>query len=980
MPAHPFSFLRSMKFLFLLWILWVLPLPNLLSQSQQTDKGSLLREKALSLLNERPDSSLYYVKLACEFYLSREDTLSLIDCRYDLMAPYYLMGQGNAMDSIIALNWDWAQKYLSPHNPEEAPLYGYAALAQGYSLTRSNQILESISLNEQGFEVLENLDSIPANYLPNIAESYTITGIGLSEIGDYEEAIKYHRKSLQTYKQNPSMDPIEIVAAYYNIGTDWNFRFQLDSAKAYFQIAEKYLAKIPKEHPEYKWFQEYMNKGKTTLFVNQPDSMILYAKKAIGYLSSRSSSGDSSLAYTRMGLALSKKGRFEDAKKNLLTGLRLSRSARLVQDIYPEHYALFTLGNLYTDQGNFPKAQEYYDMALALHLGSSRNENLMATEVVEKYEALRIISKKMSCYTLQENISLQNAIYYSNLAKKLIFELRKSFVAEGSKLDLAKLSHDIFESSITLFNQHSTPSLTDSLLHHAFSSIEASKYILLHEALLHKEAQLGLPLELRKQERVYKRNIAYFEKRLYDASKQKDPNVEKVENLREALFLLQQNHKRFTDSLERLYPAYYKQKYAVKQTEWRDIQRILTPSQAFLQYFVGDSSIFVMGIHREKVVFRQIPLTVSLTETLTGYLASLSHPQALESTESGDRYVKQARALYQEILEPILLKLPETIHQLIISPDGMLSYVPFEALLDAKVEAPWRYSELPYLLHSYAISYTHSATNWMEQKEKIAEKVSNNWLGFAPSYEEAQIKESVQPLAIDRFLTRDGSVQLPHAQEEISQISALTKGDGFFQQTALESDFHTLAPNYKILHLATHGLVEDQDPMYSKLVFAPQSDSGYDGFLHAYEIYNMQLPADLVVLSACNTGIGKLEKGEGIMSLSRAFFYAGVKSLVLSLWSVADESTSEVMVNFYKELKEGKTKDMALQSAKLKYLENQGVALKSHPYFWAGFVLKGNSEAISLKSSSYRYFWLIGLLLLGIGIGLLWKQLANRKA
>ena len=223
------------------------------------------------------------------------------------------------------------------------------------------------------------------------------------------------------------------------------------------------------------------------------------------------------------------------------------------------------------------------------------------------------------------------------------------------------------------------------------------------------------------------------------------------------------------------------------------------------------------------------------------------------------------------------------------------------------------------------------------------------------------------PIAYNRILSRDGSVQLPYAQKEIAQISKITGGRGLLKNQALESGFRQQAPNYQVLHLATHGLVEDLRPMYSRLVFAPEQDSTNDGFLHAYEIYNMQLPADLVVLSACNTGIGKMEKGEGIMSLSRAFFYAGVKSILMSLWSVSDESTAELMLEFYKEIEKGEGKDRALRQAKMNYLQNQTVAIKAHPYFWAGFVLKGNADPIPLKTHfPSRYFMILILILVGV--------------
>ena len=310
-------------------------------------------------------------------------------------------------------------------------------------------------------------------------------------------------------------------------------------------------------------------------------------------------------------------------------------------------------------------------------------------------------------------------------------------------------------------------------------------------------------------------------------------------------------------------------------------------------------------------------------------------------------------------------KLPVPPRSLILSPDGILNFLAFDAFLVQAAPENWLFTHLAYLNNSYALSYTHSATHWLEQQKGELSNPPNSWLGIAPNFEEEQLKNDIQPIAYNRILSRDGSVQLPYAQKEIAQISKITGGRGLLKNQALESGFRQQAPNYQVLHLATHGLIEDLRPMYSRLVFAPEQDSTNDGFLHAYEIYNMQLPADLVVLSACNTGIGKMEKGEGIMSLSRAFFYAGVKSILMSLWSVSDESTAELMLEFYQELEKGEGKDRALRQAKMNYLQNQTVAIKAHPYFWAGFVLKGNADPIP-SSSSFPFIRLL-IILLTIG-------------
>ena len=168
-----------------------------------------------------------------------------------------------------------------------------------------------------------------------------------------------------------------------------------------------------------------------------------------------------------------------------------------------------------------------------------------------------------------------------------------------------------------------------------------------------------------------------------------------------------------------------------------------------------------------------------------------------------------------------------------------------------------------------------------------------------------------------------------------------------------------------------HALVDDEQSMQSKLVFTTTPTQQEDGFLHLYELYNMQLKADLVVLSACNTGYGQYIRGEGIASLGRAFAYAGCPTVVMSHWSVDDQSTSKLMAYFYEGLAAGKSKALALQEAKLQYLEN-AAPRDAHPAFWGSFVLNGNDAPIE---SGNAYWWIIFVASIVI-IGLLyfWRR------
>jgi CHAT domain-containing protein len=147
-----------------------------------------------------------------------------------------------------------------------------------------------------------------------------------------------------------------------------------------------------------------------------------------------------------------------------------------------------------------------------------------------------------------------------------------------------------------------------------------------------------------------------------------------------------------------------------------------------------------------------------------------------------------------------------------------------------------------------------------------------------------------------------------------------------------------------------HTIMNDSLPMFSKLVFASTPDSSNDGFLNTQEIYNMKLNARLVVLSACNTGSGKMRTGEGVMSMARAFLYAGCPSIVMTLWEVEDKSSATLVLDFYRYLFKGYSKPEALRLAKLEYLTNAD-PFKSHPYFWMGYIVIGDPSPIKYHTT-----------------------------
>ena len=222
-------------------------------------------------------------------------------------------------------------------------------------------------------------------------------------------------------------------------------------------------------------------------------------------------------------------------------------------------------------------------------------------------------------------------------------------------------------------------------------------------------------------------------------------------------------------------------------------------------------------------------------------------------------------------------------------------------------------------------------------------------------------------------------IRLQWAEKEVRGIADDLHGRAFCRRGATEDIFKRKAPQAGIIHLATHAIVNDEDPLYSKLVFAKDAASNEDGFLNTFELYNMKLNASLVVLSACNTGYGKVIHGEGIMSLARGFMYAGCPSIVMSLWPVDDQSTAGLMKGFFSGLAQGLRKDDALRRAKLDYLK-QADAVKSNPFYWAGFVSIGNTHPILIRVHKNYPSWVLMGIIASIGLVILFWRIRTKKA
>jgi len=287
-------------------------------------------------------------------------------------------------------------------------------------------------------------------------------------------------------------------------------------------------------------------------------------------------------------------------------------------------------------------------------------------------------------------------------------------------------------------------------------------------------------------------------------------------------------------------------------------------------------------------------------------------------------------------LKPILQNLKAS--RITIVPEGMISLLPFELFVDKTLE------------NNITVNYNSSL-------KIIGSDINSETLqlaSFSPAYSSERSRQNVFRQSIERS---SNAYELPFALEEASYVASLFNGDLFKGKEADKETFVNMASNYQILHLAMHAYTDSDNEYDSKLLFSGNNNEDH---LDLEAIYNLNIKAKLTTVSACNTGFGRIDPIEGVLSFSRAFQYAGSDATLTSLWRVPDKETSIIMKRFYENLKEGQSKSDALKGAKKYYLETTEDPNFKHPYYWAGFVLTGDTSAIT-SGSNYSVY-IIGVL------------------
>ncbi len=786
-----------------------------------------------------------------------------------------------------------------------------------------------------------------------------------AESGDYNKALIYYQNNLHILHEHVEPNHAHVGLTHNNIGTTLQKIGEFETALDHYNQAVKIFTSLNDQHFLGTIYNNIGNcfwegeQAKTAIPIYQRSLAIFEDLYGTAHIENAS-------IYYNLGNCLVKEKDFAAAH------IHYEKAIEITKKIYhPKHPLLAKYktsnGTAYQEQGKYPEALVEFNEALAIlkiNLNNQQEIGFIESPLVlidllnAKANTLYLlfVATKEEAYLLE---SLANYEY----AIELIKSLRKQYQEETSQRLLGEKGFTAFAEAIrtcyALFQLTGAQKYKEI----AFAYSEQSRNSVLLGALnTNAAAQFaGIPDSLIHKELALKTNITFYEKKWQaENRKGKTANLDLIDELGHKTFTQKQEYAALIKQFENEFPAYFQLKYADQTITIPIIQKeLLEKETALVEYFVADSIVYVFVINTTATHFEAIPIN-DLLEKVSLFRTGIYKPHTNSPNQSDStylaylqQYTSAAHYLYQKLWQPIATKLPTKVT---IINGGVLNLLPFEALL---VEAPERLDRqkgFHYLLKDQELSYGYSATLLHQIKNGKAANFSKRLLAFAPEF-----------VAADSNLFAPLLNNIP----EVQAIQQLLQGDIYTGPAAFRQKFLQQAAAYQIIHLATHGKADANIGDYSYLAFTATPDSTKERLLYAKDIYNLSLNAEMIVLSACETGDGEFFKGEGVVSLGSAFFYAGAKSIVSTLWSVDDASTKKLIEFFYRGIKAGQTKSAALRQAKLQYLEQTNYP---HPFYWAAFIGNGDMKAIPKSSGFWTYFkWILGLSML-LFLGFKWQR------
>jgi len=769
------------------------------------------------------------------------------------------------------------------------------------------------------------------NYLKTLAKEtkehisvYRNLGNSYNDVGDLNKAIPYYEKAIYLSKKKnslkeeakSSMNLIEVFVRLEDTSYKKNAHTLLNRidviSKAYKLSKQENIAIRLNSGAFFDILKDYHNAKKQF-------------KKALVFSKKHSDSLNIFKSLTNLAIIYRKEKNYEAALSHLnkakgFTNNNLQKQASLHNN----------LADVYKDANDYKKALNYYNKAISYSLGfldttiySIPNiEDLSLT--INKVNLLDYIIDKANLIVLMDTINskdLEHALQLYNAADEILdviyFESRNGF----SKLFWREHAANFYINAVDIAHRLNN---TEK----AFYYIEKSKALLLLENITDNKAKelVNLPRNLIDREYKLLQEIKKTNALLLN-------NIESItiiDSIKDEVFMHKLEYTNFIDSLELKYPTYYTYKSKVAVYNSKMAQKNIKDNEIILQYILSNNKGYISVVNKHDITIHKLNNLEHLDADLNTFKTLIGSP----FTDKTDRenYKTIAYKLFKSLfpfknnLEVLKNK------QVIIIPSGKLQHIPFEALITNTIKP------LPdsYLLNICNINYAYSYSSLINLS-----KTKYN------------IKQDAYAISPIEFKTKNLPL-LNMSKTDIKNIEQLLSTTLIKKHEASKLNFINAYGNYKIIHISTHGSIENNTPW---LAFN-------DDRLMLDEIYFKDKKAELVVLSACKTSQGELKKGEGVMSIARGFTNAGAQSIVSSLWDLNKKSSDEIIFDFYKNIKAKDSKSLALKKAKLAYLNKNKNTSEASPYYWSSIILIGNDSPIIFKDKTSLHFIEIGVIVM----------------
>lgn len=874
------------------------------------------------------DSSLVCIQEAVDIYLNQGSWNKGINGMTSLSSLHYFNGNFKAFRALQDSSEQLAHQKLPPNHK----IFLSILINKCVSLRSKGDYHGSI---EYGLRAIQIQDKEDPKLIKQKSSAYQQLSYSFREIGEYSKAIEYAKVAIQLGEKVYEKGAYKFASLHHALAIAYQKNQSFESAIHHFNRAEKiYQNNLAKSTALNGSLRNLIQIGQTYLEMKDFDSMkiVLYNLKLNKEKLSQSQLSD------YYGLLVEYRMEKGNEEYDEMISIIEESTMILVKTFETGSLRKFSnnldlLAKISTRAGNTKKAEEYYLKTLdSLNASKFLDQPL---KIKHKLSTLRVLEGLMDCAEINHDEKEFSIRAYQ--ARNLIRVLNKESTDSDHTLFWAKHYLRIFEKSITSL-------IRQNELDKAFVFLEENKSNLLTKSIVETQAKgfSGIDSKLLTEEK----NIRIDLNEMNSMVNSEKDGIKLARMIKKKLEI-ETELQELLNTQEVDYPNYYKLKYVESDFTIDQVRNLIDEKTAFIEYFVGLEKAYVFVITKTDILVHEIDEFAKAESVFLDFYNCNSNKSTL-NTDSCQTATARAYKILIEDIDKKILK-PNNITNLVIVPDDILNNLPFE-MLGTKAGQ--------YLGFDYIVQYQYSGRLWKLLQERKHKNFDLDFAGYAYADNSSLRNEN-----------KNGNQDLLNLQcgeKEVNTIVEMLELDHLNAINSKKDDFLNVASNSKVVHIASHAFVDRYNPDFSKIYLDT-------GFVSNLDIQISNLSAEMVVLSACETGFGKVAQGEGSMTLAKSFFQAGCNSALVSLWPVDDCTTFSLMQSFYQNLKEGQAKDLALQNAKKHYASTAN-PLRAHPYYWSGFVLIGDNaplfypRSLSLLSLMSLFILFAILYLLGTKI------------